>query len=129
MRSDRDEQAGTSLVGWGSVPVPWGGGMVVVVPWPTLGLSFGDFGARIRVRPRLHALLVTHSSRPIEVPRNAMRQFEYSPNSTAWINQDGLLCRFATYSDGIGSFVAEARAHGVEAAPVRSTYRRAWTLT
>lgn len=129
MNSDQLHQADASLVGWGTVPVPWGGGMVAVVPWPTLVLSFGDFGARLRVRPRWHALLVTNSRSPVETSWNAMRRFEYSPNSAAWLNQDGMLCRFATYSDGIVGFIAEALRHGVEATPVTSTYRRAWTLT
>ncbi len=102
--------------------------MTVTLSWPLLALSCGGFGARLRVRPKFVSFIAINSTNAIETPWHAMRRFEYSPDSAAWINQDGQLCRFATFSQ-IEPFVAEAIRHGVDAQPVKSTYRRAWTLT
>lgn len=102
--------------------------MTVTLSWPLLALSFGGFGARLRVRPKFVSFIAINSTNAIETPWQAMRRFEYSPDSAAWIDQDGQLCRFATFSQ-ITPFVAEAIRHGVDARPVKSTYRRAWTLT
>lgn len=128
MSSDERDQSEPSLVGWGTVPASGGSGMAATLSWPLLVLSFGDLGTRLRVRPRFVSFFAINSTNVTETPWQAMGRFEYSPDSAAWINQDGQLCRFATFSQ-IRPFVAEAIRHGVDAQPVKSTYWRAWTLT
>ena len=114
-----------SIIGWGTIPLK--NGMPVVLSWPLLRLRYDQAGVYLRVRPGLLSYIL-QGSKDCFVAWTEISRFEYSGGSVAWLDGAQQLCRFATYSDRLLSFVEVAHSHGVSVEQVRSTYWRAWTL-